>query len=140
MTETEPADPRARRTALIVVAGGTLAGIAALTLGTSSPFDVVDWVDHEPASRVPLLVLGMLVLLSLPLLALAAYLWALGRRIVNTQRFPPAGMRVIRDTPVLTGDAALRRGRWLQLLAVTLGLLSLALAILLWQLGSLLGG
>ncbi|NQU22182.1 MAG: hypothetical protein HQ567_12935, partial [Candidatus Nealsonbacteria bacterium] len=34
------------------------------------------------------------------------WFWWLGRKIVRADRYPPPGMKVIRDTPVRTGAAA----------------------------------
>ena len=42
--------------------------------------------------------------------------------------------RLLRDTPVVTGSAAARRGRLLQRLAIVLGFAALLLAFLLWRL------
>jgi hypothetical protein len=43
---------------------------------------------------------------SLPILGLAVYQIILGRRILKSGRFPPPGMKVIRDTKIETGAKA----------------------------------
>ncbi len=53
-------------------------------------------------------------------------------------RYPPPGLRVVRDTPVVVGEAAGRRGRLLQVFAVVMGLAGLLLAFFLWRFVSLL--
>jgi len=40
------------------------------------------------------------------LVGMALWFWRLGRRVRLTGRFPPPGMKVIRDTPVRTGPRA----------------------------------
>jgi len=78
-------------------------------------------------------------LLLAPLLALAVYLWALGGRVVRAREFPPPGLRVIRDTPIVTGERAVSRGRLFKVLALGCGIASAVLAVLLWRFGLLLG-
>ena len=51
------------------------------------------------------------VVLSAPLVAFAVYLWSLGAKVLRARQFPPPGYRVIRDTPVIGGQAAVLRGR-----------------------------
>src|SRR5688572_19353929 len=63
--------------------------------------------------------LALAALLLAPLLAFAVYLWSLGGRVLRAQEFPPPGLRVIRDTAVLTGARAVSRGRLLKVLAVS---------------------
>jgi len=70
--------------------------------------------------------------------AVALWAWRLGARIVASGRFPPPGTRVVSNTPILTGEAAKRRGRALQWLGVTLLILLLLLAAVAWQLMRLL--
>jgi hypothetical protein len=69
---------------------------------------------------------------------LAGYCWHLGQRILRAARYPLPGMRVVRDTPVATGDAARRRGRLAQSFAAVLGVAALLLAFFLWRLACIL--
>lgn len=62
----------------------------------------------------------------------AAYCWRLGGRMVKSRRFPPPGVPVIRDTPVLHDLDAERRGRRLQMCAVFLVAATCALTVQLW--------
>src|SRR5262244_3776935 len=62
-----------------------------------------------------------------------------GRDLVTLPEDPPPGLRVIRDTPIVTGERAVSRGRLLILLALGCGIASAALAVLLWRFGLLLG-
>lgn len=64
---------------------------------------------------------------------LAGWLWHSGSRTVRTARFPPPGMRVIRDTPVLRGEAAARRGRLMRGAGVVLLLCATSVAVAAWR-------
>lgn len=68
------------------------------------------------------------------LLGLALYLWRIGARICAAARFPLPGARVVRDTVVLHGGAALRRGRFLQWAGAALAVCALALLAAGWRL------
>ncbi len=57
--------------------------------------------------------------------ALVVYLALLGRKVLNSGRSPPPGARVLVDTRVLTGAAAVRRGKGLLLAAALIALLIL---------------
>jgi hypothetical protein len=133
MTEVRRADPAAKRQALVFVILGAFAG-AVLMIGFERyRIPLRDWVLSEPGKfgfRLRLVFLVTGVLLSVPLVTFAIYLWALGARVLRAQQFPPPGYRVIRDTPVVEGQAAIFRGRGLKVLALCLGMV----AVLLWLL------
>ena len=80
------------------------------------------------ADQLPAILL-FLYILFLPMMAFCAWLWLFGRRIITGQRFPPRGSLVIRDTPVIEGASAVRRGRVLQLLALVLAALFILLPL-----------
>ena len=99
------ADPAMRRMALLVVGGLVVALVVATlsaprfigalgTLSQASPAEAVLWFA---AFVVPLFVL-----------AVVAGVDAVHRSVstLRERRFPPAGMRVLRDTPVIRGRAA----------------------------------
>src|SRR5215470_1926004 len=127
MTEVRRADPAARRTAALVLVAGTCVG--ALLLVAFTRYRI-------PLSKLVFLLVPALLLA--PLIALAVYLWALGGRVVRAREFPPPGLRVIRDTPIVMGERAVFRGRLLKVLALGCGIASAALAVLFWQFGLLL--
>jgi hypothetical protein len=56
--------------------------------------------------KVILLLKWWMSLGSLPILGLAVYQIILARRILKSGRFPPPGMKVIRDTKIQTGAKA----------------------------------
>jgi hypothetical protein len=137
MTEFRRADPAQRRRAVLLVVLGTVVG-ALLILGFERyRTPLRDWLLSEPEERARVkLVLSLTgALLSAPLVAFAGYLWSLGARVVRAEVFPPPGYRVIRDTPIIVGPAAVVRGRGLKALALCLGIASALLWLLLWWLG-----
>jgi hypothetical protein len=143
MTEIRKADPVARRRALWQVVLGAAVG-AALILGLERcRAPLRDWLLSEPAElprrvRLVLFIAGSLV--SVPLIALAMYLWAMGARVIRAGEFPPPGYAVIRDTPVLVGTAAVSRGRSLKALALSLAAgAALWWLLLWWWVGALCG-
>jgi hypothetical protein len=141
MIEVQRADAAARRHALVVVVLGALTGALLLVAFGRYRIPLRDWVLSEPeklAYRAKLVVLVSGGLLSTPLIAFALYLWSLGAKVLRAGRFPPPGQRVIRDTPIVSGRAAMSRGRRLKILALCLGIASAILWLLLWRLASIL--
>lgn len=130
MTEFQPADPQARRRALLLLM--TAAGLGSVAILSR------DAVVHAIGLRLDLVQWILPAVLAGSAVAAALWAWRLGARIVASGRFPPPGIRVVRRTPILTGDAAKRRGRALQWLGVTLLALLLLLSALAWQLMRLL--
>ena len=117
--EIQKRDPRAFRHVLIVLAVSVAIAVAAVALiGRYRPaFEV--WIDEDPLARLRTLAL-LASLGLLPFAAAGTYFFRLGARVVRAERFPPPGTTVVRDTAVLRGRAARRRGRLLQALAVIL--------------------
>lgn len=141
MTHVRRADPIARRKVALVLVVGTCVGVLLIVAFERYRAPLSDWVLAEPgasAQRARLVLLLLAVLLLTPLLAFAAYLWSLGERVVRAREFPPPGLRVIRDTPVITGESAVSRGRLLKLLALGCCIASAVLGLLLWRLAPLL--
>ena len=121
MTEIQRADPVARRRALIAAVVIAMGGWAAF-------FVLQDWLaglrGSDPA-RVRRALEGAMIwgswVACLPVAALAVWLWRTGVRIARSGRYPPPGAKVIRDTPVVHGNAARLRATALKLLAIFLG-------------------
>jgi len=136
----QPADPALRRQALIAV---TLAAV----LGSAALLGLQHWLTDLQARPAREELQGLLSALrgctfSMCglLVGLAFYSWRLARRVTRDQRFPPLGRRVLRDTPVLEGAAALNRARILRMLAVILVLSSLGLMMAVARLTATFGG
>jgi hypothetical protein len=136
--EQHPADPAASRTAIIVLIIIAVLGGLIIFATTALRPQIEEWVLVDVRSRLTL-VIGLLTVLAVgPPLALAAYLFSFGRQVVAAGRFPPPGARLMQDTPVITGDAARRRGRTLQIFATGVGASALIIAIVLIRLAVLL--
>jgi hypothetical protein len=92
------------------------------------------------AQRLQFLFLLLSVVLTFPLIAFAIYVWTLAKKIIRAREFPPPGLRVLRDTPIITGEKAFARGRLLQVFAVICAITSVLLNFLFWRLASLMTG
>jgi uncharacterized membrane protein YqjE len=133
------ADPTARRQALWILAIGVMIGALLIV----NRVVLIEWLasDHrEFPRRLTLVLAGVAVLYVVPLVACAIYIWTLGTRAVRTREFPPKRMRVLRDTRVVVGRAAIARGRVAQALALALAGAALVLALSLWRLASVFAG
>lgn len=137
MTDVRRADPAVRRQVAWVLVVGTCVGALLIVAFERYRIPLSDWVLADPgaaAQRTRLVFLLLTALLLAPLLAFAAYLWSLGGRVVQAREFPPPGLRVIRDMPVITGEGAVCRGRLLKGLALGCCVASAVLGLLLWWL------
>jgi hypothetical protein len=125
------ADTRLRRLAITVVVVSAVAGSIAIWL-------VQQWLDSvrqaSTASAVQLFaaLVGLMGLTIVLLVAFGVYLWQYGRRVRAASMFPPPGAKVIRDTPVLRGPPALRRGLILQAAGAAFFLCCVGLAAATW--------
>lgn len=123
------ADPRLRKQALLWILAILVAGLLALR-----------YIALRPTPEtLPLWIGGSVGLSAVVIAAFAVYLWRLGVRIKASLRFPPPGLRVIRDTVIMDGADARRRGILLQVLAVVLLLWVLAFLAVTWRLLAVLG-
>lgn len=118
MNELQRADSRARAYAVAIVVVGTLLGGAALALLQSQRDDLIAWMVENPLRLKTSILGGVVVLFLIPLLLASVWAWRLGTRVLDEGRFPPQGMKVVRDTVVVLGVQARRRGRLLQGLGV----------------------
>src|SRR6266852_1125734 len=141
MPEVRRADPVARRRAVVFVVGGAFVG-ALLVVGFERyRARLRDWVRSEPQQlphRLRLVLLLSAAVLSVPLFGFAASLWSLGGSVRRAEQFPPPGYRIIRDTPLLQGQAAVSRARRFRVLAICLAVASALLWLLCSRLASVL--
>ena len=142
MNPIQKADPEARRQALLLVIFG--AALGGLLIAGFAHFGepLREWLLSEPAEtarRARLALYWSALVLSVPLIAFAVYLWLLGARVQRAQQFPPPGFRVVRDTPVISGPAAVTRGQVIQVLALFLGLAAALLWLFFWWLARTIG-
>ena len=123
------ADNRSRRMVLALVMAAVVAcGILVLWF---RPWGVRQLMSMEPDKALRT-IKWALVILFLGGTPGAAYLVSLGRRIMSENRFPPTGMKVLKDTPVLTGRAARKRGSAILALALVMFCLCLGGAAYAW--------
>lgn len=134
MPDVQPADPRARRSVLVIIGLGSVAGLLFIFLARQFRPELEAWVTQDPAPRVRIIFGAMTVLTAGPVLGMAAYLWQLGQRTLRSGRYPPPGLRVTRDTPIETGRAASTIARMFKMLAVALASAAVLLGVLLWWL------
>lgn len=140
--EIQPADPGARRSALLLLMWAAAAGVLLIALADAYLPGIAERITNDPSvepAKVRLLLVAVAGAICLPDVAIALYLWRLGGRIITARRFPPPGMPMIKDTQVLHGRDAELRGRVFQVVAVVLGGAAIVLVVLFWRLGVLLG-
>lgn len=127
--EIQRADPGARTRALLIVAlVAVLGGAFAFALQFNE--EAIDtWLQNYAAGlleRPDVLFLTAFVLM-LPLVGFAVYIFYLATQVVKHQRAPFPGQKVIKDTPVVTGDKAVKQGQAMRALAIAMGLIGLLL-------------
>jgi hypothetical protein len=135
MNEVQKADPDARRRAILLIVFAAALGGLLIAGFEHYRGSFREWLTADPAgtARRARLVLSLSVLaLSAPAIAFAVYFWQLGRKVLLAQQFPPPGYRVIRDTPVVRGAAAMTRGHVIQVVAVCLGVSAGILCLFIW--------
>jgi len=90
VTALRRADPTARRTVALLLVVGTCMGALLLVAFARYRIPLSDWMLADPGSsaqRVKMVFRVLVALLLAPLLALAAYLWSLGGKVVRPESF-----------------------------------------------------
>lgn len=121
---------------LIIAAGFVTGGLLLWGLNAGAPA-VAQWLREDPATianRARMLLLGLALVLAGPPALAGVYLLWFGARVIDGERFPPLGVRMVQDTLVVTGEHARRRGRVAQAFGLAFLLAALALGTLLWAL------
>ncbi len=142
MPTIQKADPRAKRRAIAALLVTVfLGGALLLALDTYRPeYEAwvqqrADWIIAHPGVTTLIVFAG-----SSPIIALALYMWRQGAATVRCARFPPPKLPVVRDTLVLSGQAAVRRGRVIQSVAgLLIGLCCVSALVFWWTLRRLFG-
>lgn len=136
--EIQRADARLRRLTAVVLAAAAIAAAWCV-------FAFHQWMTQQTAAlSVEQLIVRLRLWLGLAtaasglcLLLLASHSAYTARRVAQQRRWPLAGARVLRDTPIRRGDAALRLGRLLGALAVVLVVLAIGFGAVSWRLFAL---
>jgi len=129
------ADPQARQRAIAIVLGGGICGVVATRWLLPWAHERLAQGVYEgslPQSVVCKSVLVGLMLVAASVVAFGVYAYRFGRRVVEQERFPPAGTKVVRNTRVVSGRAARFLGRAQAIngaMIVALGFALLALCV-----------
>ena len=138
--DVQRADPRTRRIAVMVVAIAALAGVLLIAAVQSQLGALQKVVAENPAvikDNLAIITWTLIAAVVVPVWAFNIYLWRLGSRIVATGLFPPPGMPLLQDTPVLRDSDARKCGRLLQIVAAATSVAALGCAIAIWRLAAL---
>ena len=136
MTETRPADPRARRHSIWLLAAAGLFGLLTVTV---VPSTVEVWLTQDGAhtrDRIELLLSGLAGFLLLSLCLAAMYLFIVAARIDAAGEFPPPGMALVRETRVLRGEQARGRAWLIRGVGILMVVLAVANAVMMWMLAA----
>ena len=96
------------------------------------------WVLEDPGTHVPLSLAVLGLLLVLPLVTFAVYMWRMTTRAMAERAFPPSGYTVLGRAAPTTGDAAIRSARLVRALAIFLLIAAVVLILQLWRFARLL--
>ena len=134
MPRIQKADRRARQKAILIVLVGVIVGSTIVVTLQLNRGKIDAWLLENRAYLIdyPERIALFFLVLMFPVLAYAVYLWRFAVRTVNARQFPPPGTQVVRDTVVLSGKAAVMRGRLLQFSASLLALAAFLLPALIW--------
>ncbi len=135
MDEIQPADARARRTAVWIIGVAAVLGMLAILVFEYFRDDFQAWLEQTIDYLLGNLVIVFVaaVVFVSPVIAAGIYLFLFGNRIVRSQRFPPPDISVTRDTRVFNGPLAIRRGRFLQFMSLVVIVAAGAIPYVIWK-------
>ena len=129
-SDVEPANPLARVVFAVLI---VLLGVG--IFASDAYFERIgEWISEDPnlaLERVELFI-AWIAVASLPLLIAGVLVFRTGLRSVASKRFPPRGMWVLVDTPVVTGSKARWRGRGMLVGAILMCGIAIGLPAGLW--------
>lgn len=132
MAEIQRADDRSRKAAIVVLVLVLISGVALWMVFEQWMAEVRSLpvqAAKDSLSRVFALCMGIMVVC---VCVVSWHCWQVGERVRHAMRFPPPDMSVLRDTTVLSGQAAVSRGRLLQAFSVILIFCAIGLAVMAW--------
>jgi hypothetical protein len=133
--EIVPGDPKLRRLVLIGLVLLVCAGILGLHRFQEALDGIKELFAHDPHQARERLRALIMVFMSVHVILTTSgsvYLVSLGIRCMRAGRYPPKGMRVLKDTRVVSGS----RVGLLSTLLILVGILLLASNALIWRLVS----
>ncbi|TAH47785.1 MAG: hypothetical protein E6Q43_05605 [Dokdonella sp.] len=134
------ADPRLRRKTLITIGFATILGLIALAMFRSWLTEIGTLPGNDLLIARLRRMIGIALTGSAICLALLAwYAVHQSARIRKARQWPAPGTRVMRDTRIRRGDAALRISRQLNALGITLLAFCIALGFMTWRMLATLG-
>ena len=132
MAEIQRADDHCRRFTIVVLIMVLIGGVAIWAVFEEWMIEVRS-LPAEAARQSLSMVFWLCVgVMGVCVWIAGWYCWRVGGRVRHAMRFPPPNTSVIRDTIVLTGQAAVSRGRLLQVFGVILILCTIGLAVMSW--------
>ena len=142
MSEIQNPDPTTQRRVRLFALGFLLLMLFSLFELQAYRETLQDWIlEHSDyLLNHPGRVAVIFFILNLPIWAGCVLVWRFADRIVVTQRFPPTGMKVIRETVVLTGQAAVLRGYLIKSVAALMAITCMLIPVMLWLILSKLAG
>lgn len=112
-----PADKGYRRRVLAIYVVIVLLGLVLIGWVLPLTKEYIDQLEPETATSA---MKTTLILVFLTIVPIALYILAFGRKVMQHERFPPPGVKVIRDTKIIEGKKARARGRVLVVLSLVL--------------------
>ncbi len=131
--EIHRADPQLRRMVALLVIAAVVVGAAILWFFRQWLSGLAQLPTSAAYSQLISVLAWCMALACLSLFVFAVYLWRLGARVVSHAQLPIPGARLLRDTPIVRGALAQRRGRWLQGLSAALFACAAGLAVVAWR-------
>ncbi len=134
MPQIQPADYKARRRAILIISVAAVVGCLSIVAFEAYQPDLETWLWEEPERvREKLNWIPMVfAVLSIPALVAALHIWRIGQSIINARRFPPPGMPVAVDSPIITGKKAVYRGWFFRFFSLFLFLSAVAVPVVFW--------
>ena len=109
------ADKKYRQKALCLLFLLGLLGILIILWGLPSGIEYLKRLDPQTAFLIIDLVLVFIMLSMVPI---GIFLFRVSRKILKHECFPPAGMKVIKDTPIVRGKKAKMKGQILLFISI----------------------
>src|SRR6266567_2762528 len=103
----QKADQETRKKAFILLGVITVIGAIVIQFGLPR---LTGYMHSLPLNEAIQLFIIVTTLPFISIIPIAIYCYRIGRKVIASNQFPPPGSKVIRDTKVLTGLAARRRG------------------------------